>query len=264
MATQVYLHDGPSFIFYLLNQQRTKPRRRLAKFNLVYEQSKVGGYFWRNPLTGFNYAYRLRIDNTDRQEWEKQDANLKVAAVMGAIMTGVSTLYLGVISKPWYWYPLLVLGSGVGVTEGIGAAVKYLGMTRFKSQAEHQKEMEDEYAKGGAAKEFIDLVYKGDPEYASTKIWFGYYQDKILPLQGSSIVTNTLSGFAVHKFWWQGLRHRYGWLVWILGLLAQYPTLDALLALVVMWGPQVETGSQVAHGLHLFGFLTGATLSWIF
>ena len=212
MATQAYLHDGPSFIFYLLNQQRTKPRRRLAKFNLVYEQNRVAGYFWRNPLTGFNYAYRLRIDNTDRQEWEKQDANLKVAAVMGAIMTGVSTLYLGVLSKPWYWC---------------------------------------------AAKTLIDTVYK---ETHSTP----HYQDKIGTVSGSSVVTNTLSGFAMHKFWWQGLRHRHGWLVWILGLLAQYPTLDALLALVVMWGPQVETGSQVAHGLHLFGFITGAILSWMF
>ena len=85
MATEAYLSDGPSFIFHLLNQQQgTKTKRRLAKFNLVYDQSKVGGYFWRNPLTGYNYAYRLRIDNTSSQEWINADSGLKSMAIFGA------------------------------------------------------------------------------------------------------------------------------------------------------------------------------------
>ena len=79
--------------------------------------------------------------------------------------------------------------------------------------------------------------------------------------QGSSIVSHTVSGFAVHKFWWKGLRHRHGWLVWILGLLAQYPTVDGIMAAIAMWGPDAETGAQVAHSLHFMGFVLGGILS---
>ena len=110
-------------------------------------------------------------------------------------------------------------------------------------------------------REQIDIAFSGDPEYASGKLWFQYHQDKIGLLFGSSLVTNTLGGFAVHRFWWKGMRKRHGWLVWILGLLAQAPTADAILAFFSSFEELLKEGAAPGHLFHLFGFVTGATLS---
>jgi hypothetical protein len=268
MATQAYLHDGPSFIFYLLSQQRTNARRRLAKFNLVYEQNRVAGYFWRNPLTGFNYAYRMRLDNADQAKWQLEDAKLKVCAWMGLVAGLISVLYAGVISKPWYWYPLLVVGTSAVETELIGAFGDYYVLGKFATLAEFQYSIEGQYLHTPGAKAAIDSAFKGDPEYAASKLWFQYHQDKLGLIQGSSVVTNTLGGFAFHKFWWKGLRHRHGWLTWMLGLLAQYPTLDATIAMGYDMFATKTPGdvsaadpSLFSHIFHFVGFVTGCVLS---
>ena len=80
-------------------------------------------------------------------------------------------------------------------------------------------------------------------------------------VQGSSVVTNVLGGWAVHRFWWKGMRKKHGWLAWILGLLAQLPTLDSIAAFFANEEDLEKEGAYTAHLFHLMGFVTGAAVS---
>ena len=265
MATSAEYILPPSFIRYLLDNdpQETRKRRRMARFNVVYDGSKMAGVNWKNPLTGHNYGYYARIDNTDLKAWAKQDTSLKVAAYGGAVNIAIGLSYAAVLSKKWWWYPLVVLMVGVGETEVGSAILDYYTFGRFKTEAEYTANFRDELDNDtGDMQDEIDIIFRGDPEYAASKMWFGHAQDKVSFVQGSSIVSSTCAGFAVHRWWWMGMRKRHGWLAWILGLLACYPLLDNVMAVYVAWGPDAEMGAQVGHLYHLMGLVSGAATSW--
>ena len=188
------------------------------------------------------------------------DNSLKYVAQIGLAHLAVGSLYAAYLSKPWYWFPLVLLGTGVVESEIMGALANSQ-MDFYKSEGDFVNDIKEQYAKAGMAKKMIDKVYKSDPEYAATKTWFEHHHDKIGRLGGSSIITNLLSGFAVDRFWLQGTWRRFGWFGLVLGLLAQWPTVDAIQAAYYSWGPESEAGVQVGHKYHLLGFMTGVVLS---
>ena len=264
MATAAYMIPPlpNTFIRHLLDNdpQETRKRRRMAKFSLVYDSSKVAGYAWHNPLTNYNYAYRIRVDNTDLTRWGVIDKAYKQAAEFGLTFTATSLLYAGLLSKTWWWYPLIVLLVGAGETELIGLLARWYVYAQHENEAEFTQFFNENLLE--PMKPIMDASYNGDPEYMASKIWFQYKQDNIAMPQGISVVTNHCSGFAVHRFWWMGMRKKYGWLMWILGLAAQYPTFDALYSYLTIGTAVMEGGVQVGHGMHYFGFVTGCLTSW--
>ena len=177
------------------------------------------------------------------------------------IATGLS--YAAVLSKKWWWYPLVVLMVGMGETEVLSAIMDYKTFGRFKTEAEYTANFRDELDNDtGEMQDAIDIMFKGDPEYAASKTWFMHAQDHLKQVQGSSVLSSTCGGFAVHRWWWMGMRKRHGWLAWILGLLASYPLLDNILSVYFMWGPDAEKGMQIGHFYHLMGLVSGAAASW--
>ena len=66
-------------------------RRRLIAFDINTDQSALAGYSWRNPLTGHNYAYQLRVDV---KMLDNSDKAYKFAALMGAGYITLSAIYL--------------------------------------------------------------------------------------------------------------------------------------------------------------------------
>ena len=70
MAREVYTDVYPQWL--IENDIRPK-RRRTAQFRIAYDASKVAGYSFMNPLTGTNYAYKMRVDSLDLKEWGQKD-----------------------------------------------------------------------------------------------------------------------------------------------------------------------------------------------
>ena len=82
-----------SYIHYLLERdgaispppKRTyQNRRRMINYSIAYDNTRLAGYEVKNPITGHNYAYRLRVKKAD---WEKVDKAMKGMFLEQALFT---------------------------------------------------------------------------------------------------------------------------------------------------------------------------------
>ena len=109
--------------------------------------------------------------------------------MIGSIYTGIGVFYAGLISKPFWWYPLVVLGVGVVATE-LWAYKDERGFLQFKTVGEYQEGVANDYRNSTPFKNMVDEAYNGDIEYYATKTWFMSTQDKISRFQGCSLLFN--------------------------------------------------------------------------
>ena len=83
-----------SYIHYLLEREGiTSPppkrtayqnRRRMIAYSIMYDDTQLAGYEVKNPITGHNYAYRVRVKKAD---WEKVDKAMKGMFLEQALFT---------------------------------------------------------------------------------------------------------------------------------------------------------------------------------
>ena len=261
MAREVYTDVYPQWL--IENDIRPK-RRRTAQFRIAYDASKVAGYSFMNPLTGTNYAYKMRVDSLDLKEWAQKDYHLKRAFVIGSIYTGLGVLYAGMISKPFWWYPLVVLGVGVVATE-LWAYKDERGFLQFKTVGEYQEAVANDYRSSTPFKNMLDEAYGGDIEYYATKTWFMSTQDKISRFQGCSLVFNVTAGFAFHRSIVMRLSNAKSvpFSQEFVGAFAIGPVVYSdLAALYYSYGPDGKLGgAQTTHWSHLVGFVLGMATS---
>jgi hypothetical protein len=263
MATQVYTDIYPQWLI------RKTSKRRLARFRVAYDASKVAGYSVKNPLTGTNYAYMMRVDSLDPDDWKEKDDFLKWSFRKGLLYTGFGFAVAGYISKPTWWYPVMLLLVGVGTTE-IKAWYDESFFTQFKTEGEYQAAVQNDYNSDPAFRNMVDEAYRGDPEYYASKTWFMSTQDHISRFQGISILMNVVAGFCMERtaFGFGGVR-------------GQYWNLNNLETWLVMlgWGPAVisdlncwwDVGSKKDSSLsgagisqwgHLLGLGVGVATGW--
>jgi len=261
MAREVYTDVYPQWL--IENDIRPK-RRRTAQFRIAYDASKVAGYSFINPLTGTNYAYKMRVDSLDLKEWGQKDYHLKRAFVIGSIYTALGLFYAGLISKPGYWYPLVVLLVGVAGTE-LWAYKDERGFMQFKTVGEYQQGVANDYASSTPFKNMVDEAYGGDIEYYATKTWFMSTQDKISRFQGCSLLFNVTAGFAFHRS--IVMRLSYAKSVPFSQVLAGGAAIGPvvysdLAALYYSYGPDGKLGgAQTSHWSHGIGFVLGMATS---
>ena len=88
-------------------------RRRMINYSIVYDDTLLAGYEVKNPITGHNYAYRMRVKKKD---WEKVDKTLKEMFLGQALITiPLNCFYIW-----WaFGFPAVLwsLGHGVVITE---------------------------------------------------------------------------------------------------------------------------------------------------
>ena len=85
-----------AYIDWLLNRSRPiRPytnRRRALNYSLLVDNSQIVGYEFKNPLTGYNYAYRVRVAKQNATEDERK---LKRSFTDQAWKVAACTLYTG-------------------------------------------------------------------------------------------------------------------------------------------------------------------------
>ena len=256
MATEVYTDVYPQW----LNEQRAK-RRRVAQFRIAYDTSKVAGYSFVNPLTGTNYAYRMRVDSLDLKEWGEKDTHLKNAFVTASLYTALGLFNAGLISKPVWWYPLVLMLVGVAGTE-LWAYKDERGFLQFKTVGEYQQGVANDYNSSIPFKNMVDEAYGGDIEYYATKTWFMSTQDKISRFQGSSLLFNVTAGFALHRSWGSGMKGRTFWHNVAAGAAFGPVLISDAFGLYYSYGPDGKMGgAQTSHWSHLVGLVVGLATS---
>ena len=105
------------YVYWLIDQDKVRDtqyenRRRLTHYSIMTDGTKTVGYEVKNPLTGYNYAYRLRVKN---EIAVKTQEALEFSFLMGLGLTlsGLSYLW-GVRGR---FVAFLCLLNGVVATE---------------------------------------------------------------------------------------------------------------------------------------------------
>ena len=273
-----------SYIHYLLEQEgiispppkRTayqNRRRHLLAYSIAYDNTRLAGYEVKNPFTGHNYAYRLRVKKTD---WEKTDKLLKEMFLAQALFSiPINCIYIwwafGFSSVLWS------LGHGVVITEAVAGYVD-------KHQKEYTAEqLRNIQARGpNAGSDFEKAEYQAvnnlckrvgmhnEPIEHSDMDWVAgalkqrRVNDKIKPCQGISAVTSITTGHVA----WDLLVSRllgkkpFSWTAALLGLVGVFN----LGRIVYMWAKdkskKEEDEAQIAHSMHFGPAALGAWLAY--
>ena len=256
MATRV---PQLPYVYWLIDQETVgyfsyeNRRRRLTNYSILLDDTRTVGYEIRNPLTGYNYAYHLRVKKkfADQVE-EAQNYSFK----LGLGLSTSSFAYLwGVRGR---YVALMALLNGVFVTELLGYLMSNQMLGTTSQQELHSLLVAIRNV--GPSHEFYKhleaLVNRlephqdinGDLEWVAGAYWNEKKNDNIQGLQGISIVTATVSAAAIFSHWFRnGYKRGWGW--WLLAGAAHYNLYNNLELYVNDTGAG-DTTMAVGHSLH--------------
>ena len=87
-------------------------------------------------------------------------SELSASSLKNCFYTGLGLFYAGLVSKPVYWYPLVVLLVGVAGTE-LWAYKDERGFLQFKTVGEYQQGVANDYNSSIPFKNMVDDAYGG-------------------------------------------------------------------------------------------------------
>jgi hypothetical protein len=252
----------PATVDYYVNN-----RRRLTHYSIMIDDAKLVGYSVKNPITGHNYAYRMRFK---KDVAEMGEFAMKASWWIGFGVTGTSSAYL--YKTRGGKVMAAVLGASVLATEASSwYFTTYVDwVAKYKTQEnvlQHALHVRQQGEKHPDYNHFLALVktfepsgdINGDLEWAVGAYFNMRIVDKVGALQGISVVSAAVSAATIFTHWQRGGR-KLGWGWWLLALGAHYNTADNIIGWVIEDG---TTAITARHDLHLAGFLVGLGLAWV-
>ena len=242
-------------------------RRRLTHYSIMTDSAKVVGYSVKNPITGYNYAYRYRFNPRFAKV---MDGVLENAWVVGLSTTLIGSAFiwrsrgwkvmaaiLGVAiasteAYAWYWNNVLDWVKLYKTEQGILNHMLYVrsqgpGHTDFPSFMNIVKMFEP------------NNNPNGDLEWAAGAFFNMRVVDKIDLQQGISFLSSAVSAGTIFSFWQRGGRKLNYWWWW---LAAEGHA--NLFNNIRLWATDSKVGDvSIGHGPHAWGHAVGLILAWM-
>ena len=260
------------YVYWLIEQDKVRDtqyqtRRRLTHYSILTDGTQKVGWEVKNPLTGYNYAYRLRVKN---EIAVKTQEALEFSFLMGLGLTlsGLSYLW-GVRGR---FVAFLCLLNGVLATEVLGWARRSGQMLGATSVEELEATLKQIGVEGESHKDYDNLVTLikrfnpqnviADYEYIAGAYWNERMNDKIDALCGISIVSATVSAATIFSHWFRN-GHKRGWPWWFLATIAHFNLFDN----INLFAKDTGAGDDVmaiGHTEHAVGNLLGVWVAYWF
>ena len=258
------------YVYWLIEQDKVRDtqyesRRRLTHYSIMTDGTQKVGWEVKNPLTGYNYAYSLRVKNGVAV---KAQEALEFSFLMGLGLTlsGLSYLW-GVRGR---FVAFLALLNGVVATEVLGWAIRSVQMLGATSVEELEATLKQIAVVGETHKNYGDLLnlvrrfnnpqnVSDDYEYIAGAYWNERMNDKIDGLCGISIVSATVSAATIFSHWFRD-GYKRGWPWWFLATLSHYNLYDNITAFTNDTGG--DTVMQIGHRQHALGNILGVWVAY--
>ena len=252
------------YVYWLIDQDshaQYENRRRLTHYSILTDGTQKVGYEVKNPITGYNYAYRLRVKNEIAVKAREQ-LEFSFQVGLGLTLSGLSYLW-GVRGR---YVALMCLINGALVTEIIGWARRSVQMLGATSVEELEATLKQIGLVGETHKDYdalVMLIKRFNPQNVIADYeyyWNERINDKIDAMCGISVVTATVSAATIFSFWFRdGYKRHVGW--WFLAFLGHYNLYDNL----KLYSKDTGEGDVVmalGHTEHAIGNLLGVWFAY--